>query len=62
MAPRILQEGSKYSFTLPSGESAEIFVTPIKAKGHKINAKLVVDGTEVVEGMDDDDDAAAKGK
>ncbi len=39
--------GSKYSFGLSSGQSAEVIVTPIK--GRSLAAKLWVDGVEVVD-------------
>ncbi len=39
--------GSKYSFPLPSGQSADVIVTPIK--GRSLAAKLWVDGAEVVD-------------
>jgi hypothetical protein len=51
------QGGSKYSFSLPSGESADILVMPLK--GRNLSAKLFVHGVEVV---DEDSAVGARGK
>ena len=50
------QDGSKYSFLVGEGHSADIFVTPIK--GAKVNARLFVDGTQVLEGDASEDGVA----